>query len=537
MTTARNDRGYVLAMTALLLIPLMLFAAFAVDVGAWFVKGQQAQRASDAAALAGVVWMPNFSQAEAAAVDAARRNGFEEPGGFASGIQPNLPQIEVVSVGAQQLQVTIHTSEQSFFGQVALDEVEIDRRATAEYNLPVPLGNPTNSLGTADLDLGGASPPAGFYLNTHATGLSVTAGDLLNSGNSPLYSPVGPGFVYVVTKPIGTTVDLTIEVFHGGRCKRNGSWAQTGWGNGRGENHGSDTPELDMVLYPADSTRLDDSDNLLLPPIPAVDGSTVYSPDASECPVYNDGGTDPNLSGTVIDANWQPAFTIPGAAPSGRYYLTVRSPAGSSGHKNMHGLRVRSSTGPAFCSTIGSTTCPSINALERMSVYIGENTRIPAAGPSQADFYFAEISEVHAGKEMELQIWDAAEGSEFMQILDPFGNPVPFKWETINRSTSYAWPSSFGTAPDLAGSGETLVTTCPLSGALVNSVTNDSPCLDVSTGNPFASRMLRLRVDLTGYTCNGNNCWWRIYYKSTSAVDDTTTWSVKIIGDPVRLVD
>ena len=139
MTTFQNNqssqpsqRGYVLAMTALLLVPLMIFAAFAVDVGAWYVKGQQAQRAADAAALAGVVWMPNFSEAEAAAVDAARRNGFEEPGGFATGIQPQLPQIEVTSVGGQQVQVTIHTEEQSFFGKVVIDDVDIDRRATAE---------------------------------------------------------------------------------------------------------------------------------------------------------------------------------------------------------------------------------------------------------------------------------------------------------------------------------------------------------------------------------------------------------------------
>ncbi len=31
-------RGYVLPMKALLLIPLMIFAALAVDVGAWYVK-------------------------------------------------------------------------------------------------------------------------------------------------------------------------------------------------------------------------------------------------------------------------------------------------------------------------------------------------------------------------------------------------------------------------------------------------------------------------------------------------------------------
>ncbi|MBV9953087.1 MAG: hypothetical protein JO291_14135, partial [Acidimicrobiia bacterium] len=40
-------------MTALLLIPLLAFAGLAVDVGSWYARGQQLQRAADAAALAG----------------------------------------------------------------------------------------------------------------------------------------------------------------------------------------------------------------------------------------------------------------------------------------------------------------------------------------------------------------------------------------------------------------------------------------------------------------------------------------------------
>ena len=131
---------------------------------------------------------------------------------------------------------------------------------------------------------------------------------------------------------------------------------------------------------------------------------------------------------------------------------------------------------------------------------------------------------------MELLIWDAAEGSEFMQFLDPFGNPMPFKWETVNQQTTFAWPTAFGRS-DLPGSGNADVTTCPFATAL------GGACLDVSGGNIFHDRMLRIRIDLTGYVCNAGDCWWRINYRSTSAVNDTTTWSVNIIGDPVRLVD
>ncbi len=536
-----GQAGYVMAMTALLLVPLMLFSAFAVDVGAWYLEGQQSQRAADAAALAGVVWMPDFDAAELAAVDAAKRNGYEEPGGFSRGIQPGYPQIEVIRVGSQQLQVVIHGTEKTYFSAPILpDDVEIQRRATAEYSLPVPLGNPTNSLGTADLDLGPTITPAGYYLNTHATSMGVSAGDLLNSSNSPLYDPTGPGYVYVVNKPPGTTSDLIIEVFHGGRCKRDGpGWFPTGWPNNRGEHHGQNTPALNMVLYPADNTPLSDNDNLLLPPMSAIDGNTTFAPPTNSCPTYEDGTIDPLRTGEVIDANWLPAFVIPGGFQDGRYYLSVRSPDGSTGHKNMYGLRVRPNGGAEFCSSLTSGSCPTINAVDRMSVYIGENTPTPSSGSSPADFFFAEIDAIHAEKQMELLIWDPAEGNQFMQFLDPFGQPWPFTWETVNRQTSYGWSTPFGAGPDI---GQTTVTNCPFAAAHPSGTA--SPCLDVTqipgdTTNPFHDRMLRITIDLTGYTCNGTNCWWRILYNpiGTGSVDDTTTWSVNIIGDPVRLID
>ncbi|MEZ5226562.1 MAG: pilus assembly protein TadG-related protein [Acidimicrobiales bacterium] len=52
LTGDEAQAGYVLATTALLLIPLMIFAALAVDVGGWYAQATQAQRAADAAALA-----------------------------------------------------------------------------------------------------------------------------------------------------------------------------------------------------------------------------------------------------------------------------------------------------------------------------------------------------------------------------------------------------------------------------------------------------------------------------------------------------
>ena len=51
-------------MSALLMLPLLAFAGFAVDIGYWYTHANRMQRAADAAALAGVVWMPNDEKAE-----------------------------------------------------------------------------------------------------------------------------------------------------------------------------------------------------------------------------------------------------------------------------------------------------------------------------------------------------------------------------------------------------------------------------------------------------------------------------------------
>ena len=58
MVRARGEHGYVMVMFALLLVPLLLMAGLAVDVGHWYSRTSDMRRAADAAALAGVVWLP-----------------------------------------------------------------------------------------------------------------------------------------------------------------------------------------------------------------------------------------------------------------------------------------------------------------------------------------------------------------------------------------------------------------------------------------------------------------------------------------------
>ena len=45
-----SEKGYILAMAALLLIPMLAFTGFATDVGAWYARGA-------AGALGGGCWV------------------------------------------------------------------------------------------------------------------------------------------------------------------------------------------------------------------------------------------------------------------------------------------------------------------------------------------------------------------------------------------------------------------------------------------------------------------------------------------------
>lgn len=136
----RGEGGYVTAMTALLLIPLMVFAALTVDVGAWYFQASDAQGAADAAALAGVPFMPDRARAQAAALDVATRNGYTDGVDGATVI--------ITYPSPSSISVEIDTPYDRYFSGIVLNETfDIKRAGTAEYTLPIPMGSPVNVLG------------------------------------------------------------------------------------------------------------------------------------------------------------------------------------------------------------------------------------------------------------------------------------------------------------------------------------------------------------------------------------------------------
>src|SRR4051794_40733984 len=78
----RDDKAFVLVLMALIISGLLLMAGFAVDLGYWYLRSAQMQRAADYAALSGAKDMPNIPAAQAAALATASKNGFKngDPG-------------------------------------------------------------------------------------------------------------------------------------------------------------------------------------------------------------------------------------------------------------------------------------------------------------------------------------------------------------------------------------------------------------------------------------------------------------------------
>jgi len=73
---ADGEKGFIMVVTAIVMTMMLLFAGLAVDVSSWNERAAEIKRASDAAALAGVVWMPDFNKAQSVALETAQKNGF-----------------------------------------------------------------------------------------------------------------------------------------------------------------------------------------------------------------------------------------------------------------------------------------------------------------------------------------------------------------------------------------------------------------------------------------------------------------------------
>lgn len=560
-TRLKGERGYVLIMAALLLLPLLAFTGFAVDIGAWYTYANRMQRAVDAAALAGVVWMPNDEKAEQIALETAKANGFDDA---ASNVV-----VTVTPVGNRRLRVYIHdTNVKRYFSSLFVSNMDIERQALAEYVQSVPMGSPDNSLGNDPEKWSTSGYNKPYYwlnvaspLSTKVNGDQYTAGDCTGSftgcsGATNLnYSEDGYFYRLTVdTKP--ASGNLRIQAFDpaflqvGNTCTdanlptAGSTWntqaatlvsqgapadAVTRYAQGNNQwcvadsNFGGNNIKTTYIVRGPDNTPFDNGDN------PVLCAKTFGAYDESVYPLLNqsDGYKDGNIGPEnmpfvshfrrwvdLCQVNWSDVVV-------GDYLLQITStanlsnppsslvnfdPSVSTGGYNKYSLRA------GFGDPASATFPTGINffADGRLPIYVNQS-----GSGTVTNFYLARIVPEYAGQILELELFDVADGANASLTIVPPADQTgtPLSGCTFIRDAS---PPTVTTS-----------STCT-QGGLTNTLYN--------------GRSLTAQIPLPeNYGCNAGSdlgCWFRINLDfGSGAPTDQTTWSARVRGDPVRLVE
>jgi Flp pilus assembly protein TadG len=528
-----GERGYVDVLVAILLPVLLGMAAFAVDVGNWYVTVKHTQNAADAAALAGVTHMPgDLDDATASAHKVAADNGF---GASSTAVSP-------VSGRPSQLKVTASRTVRNAFGALfGIGTTKITRSAVADYQKPVPMGSPCNEFGNDPDAQGHRSAQCGdlaqFWANVGSPGAYKTYGDAFADDNcsdggddcSPTnsdYSADGYFYKVKVSKPIH---DLRFQAFDpafvsvGDRCEENlaGADAATNPYNrtvsGRYASGAHSKYCTGDMLYDdsgagSQSGVAPDTTFTVREPVSSSSAwdPKSYPPVGGDCTQTFKGVGDEPLN-SILDQDsgaydktvasefrqWVTLCTISDAQP-GTYFVQVQSGNGD-GH-NRFSLRA-SGAGGSHNDDI------SIAGHGYMAVYAnvtGANTT----------FDLAQVPPGAAGEILKIRLWDIGDvkndASGHITVLPPKDSELDH------------FDGCVGKGPE-DGSGD-----------LAN--------CEIPANPSYNGRWQTISVPLPkGYNCHIDDptgCWIKLRYDygEGNKPRDTTSWQVSLEGTPVRIV-
>ncbi len=509
-----GESGYALTLTALLLIPLLAVTAIAVDIGVWYLQAQKNQRVADAAALAGAAWLPDQDVARDVAMDAARRNG----------LSPGVDSTVLVEfLGSSQMRVQVSTKSELSFSEFFLDDFSITRSSQAQFNPPVVLGSPESQLGGPTVDSAGVKQPAPFWLAISGQCASLESGDLYTARWRNVLNPTthvrecdpwkSPMVANEHFNEAGYVFGVTVTQ----------EWVDANPGE-----------HVVIEAYDASYKLAAPDVELWFPKGSEFD--TVFS-------LYDRGG-DPHalkesdrlesrVVGTKVSAytdKWATVATIVDPMP-GTYHLQVSTPyvpGQNSRGSNSFALRVRSS-GEAYraCSILDEPDCVHVAAIGALPMYaklVDPDTPSDSKNPEvrSAEFWLAEIRGDHAGKILEIGLFDVGEYALAVEILDPNGDPVEFTWSIDCDGVDPPEPGGCSGGPtlslDVSGTGKT------------------QPYPRTYGTGRFNERLVTLAVPLPAdYDIAYSQRWWKIRYSFGPDVQDRTTWTIHVKGDPIRL--
>ena len=552
----RDERGFALPLMSLLLVAMLAMAGLVVDLGSWQVEASRIQQAADAAALAGVVMLPDGdAAARQRAREVARDNGFDW----------NDPDVDVVVIPLpnETLEVIVTKREvpQYFTGVVRGDDrPTITRRSTSQYIQPVPLGSPRNYLGTSrlmelDHGLGGTNAVENFFLSISGECTYREFGDRITPramnipGTSPhnctpgtggvLANPEHPspsepgGYFFGVSVPEASGgQDVAIQMFDAPACSGGGAVLMFGEGGA----------PFDVTTTVRRYDNLDPALGTLVPAPPSTSNPRTFVGEDSqtgECRFGTPSGQRECQNNNFLRECW---ITLAVVDEPGEYTIQI-DPEFRNALTDHDNFALRAKTGATFVPCTRDTAvrdghaatpatpgyrddCAEVFGLEHLPLF--------AQGTASPIFFLASIDARHNGKTMEVTLYDSAEGASTIELLDPNGNPSQFTWEVLCADGSEAVS---GTCPQ----GDTTPTGGRSSGGLVTVVdvsgTGTRTFGQNTQNGKYSDRLLRLSVELPSdiATAYSGATWWKIRYGGSFG-GDRTTWSVKLIGDPVRLL-
>lgn len=528
------DRGQVIVVFAGGLLFFVLLCAVVLDVSWYWLNGLRMQRAADAAALAGVVYLPgDVPGAVSAAKAEATKNGFTDGvGGLTVTATPD-------PLNPRRMKVRLAGPVGTFFLRVAgISSIPASRSARAEYVLPVPMGSPENYYGVfGPLRRPSGSPIAvtdpygspltgrGFWGTMISQGAENVNGDAYlakyntaGSALNPSYDPANY-YNYAVEMPPGSSngeVWIFDPVFcatsNSGRYGTGDRWFSSGGGAATSAFY--DIYDTNNTPYNlADDTLVASSGNLFRR-IRASDTSLGGPRGITSCA---QGATSNQSDGRYWHNRWWRMAT---GLQGGRTYRIRTTSTDLSNPNDQNGANGHNSFAIWSKATGGTPRVYGIGAMEAFS---------PLNGGGTSTFYFAQIDAVHAGKTMVIKLWDPGDTGSLaatLQILQPAAggySPVTLNWSAQRGTTN----GNASNCNGLSGSGSSLITNtggrsrfngCWVTINVPIPTTYSAP---TPPGEPGAG-------------------WWKVSYSmggsSSSNSFDVTTWQVEIRGNPVHLL-
>jgi hypothetical protein len=547
-----GEGGYVAIMTALLLFVFLGFAAFAVDVGHWYLVGQKEQRAADAAAMAGVTYLPGDTASAYATAQT-----FSKVNGFANGVSATTVTAGLAGQPTR-LQVTVSQTVTNFFGSLlGRPTTAVSRTAIADYAGPVPLGSPCNEFGADPIALAvgiqsaNCSAVGQFWANVGSPQGTKISGDAYQdnvcdptidgcpgSVNTD-YSPNGYFYTVTVTRPV---TNLQIQAFDpamivvGDTCTiaaanlagaaalpaahvfvsspvvapsvryagGAGSYctgdmnlnSTTGMVNTQFSVHAPGVNPWDPNSWPLQANCVAGQPNprTFLP----------YNGDLSKALDTTNAAYTARPDVAANFRQWVNLCTIPGTVPAGTYAIQVKTNgvgADSAGGHNRFALR-------AFGSGSGDDDAISVAGYGKMALYA--NT----PNGTTTD-YLAKIPSGAKGQMFNVRLFDVGDGAtagSTITILPPL--------ETIPTTPTFSGCTGLGPA---IGTGA--LTGCTIS-------------VDSSYNGKWETISIPIASTYSCTDMAATGCWVRLkfYYGPGSTPADTFSVTANINGDPVRLV-